>query len=252
MKYLIINADDFGLSASINEGIIRAFNAGSITNATLMIKRASAGEAIRFAKDNPSLPVGLHLDLDDLLGGNEQGEERFNLTRIGLMLKDKSFFRELSLEIDEQIILFKDTGLELTHIDGHHHLHAIPEIFPLLIEKMSDHGIKTVRLSREFDLVKYPPIKWEDDFLNEMKALLKQNGIIYADHFITGWQSYDLHKIINGVTELMTHPGTTEEWRINELGTLTSPKWSTSLKEQGITLTSFKELPKVLAKENNI
>ena len=244
MKQLIINADDFGLSASINEGIIRAFRAGGITNATLMIKRASAGEAVRFAKDNPSLPLGLHLDLDDLLGGNKQGDERFNLDLIETKLKDESFFKELGLEIDEQINAFKETGLELTHLDGHHHLHAIPRIFPLLIEKMAEHGIKTVRLSQKFDLLKYPPIEWDDIFFKEMKALLKQHGIIHADHFITGWQPYDLHKLDRGVTELMTHPGTTEKWRIEELSTLTSNKWAASLREQGITLTSFKELAK--------
>ena len=244
MKYLIINADDFGLSAPVNEGIIRAFKTGGITNATLMIKRASAGEAIRFAKDNPSLPLGLHLDLDDLLGGAEQGDERFNLDRIGAMLKDESFFKELGLEIDEQINAFKETGLELTHLDGHHHLHAIPRIFPLLIEKMADHGIKTVRLSQKFDLVKYPPIEWDDVFLKEMKALLKQNGITYADHFITGWQPYELQKMANGVTELMSHPGTTEQWRIDELNTLISREWADALDEQGIVLTSFRELAK--------
>ena len=244
MKYLIINADDFGLSAPVNEGIIRAFKAGGITNATLMVKRASAGEAVRFAKDNPSLPLGLHLDLDDLLGGAEQGDERFNLDRINAMLKDECFFKELALEIDEQINAFKETGLELTHIDGHHHLHAIPRIFPLLIEKMAGHGIKTVRLSQKFDLVKYPPIEWDDIFFKDMKALLKQNGIIYADHFITGWQPYDLQKMADGVTELMSHPGITEQWRIDELNTLTSGEWAGALDEQGIVLTSFRELAK--------
>ncbi|MDT8318261.1 MAG: ChbG/HpnK family deacetylase [bacterium] len=242
MKYLIINADDFGLSAPVNEGIIRAFEAGGITNATLMIKRASAGEAVRYAKNNRSLPLGLHLDLDDLLGGGRQGDERFKLDRIGAMLKEESFLKTLEAEIDGQIKAFKETGLELTHIDGHHHLHAIPGIFPRLIHKMADQGIKTVRLSQRFDLLKYPPIEWDDYFFSEMKALLKQKGIIYADHFITGWQPYDLQKMAHGVTELMTHPGTTEQWRIDELATLTSGEWSAAVEEEGIVLTSFREL----------
>lgn len=252
MKYLIINADDFGLSTPVNEGIIRAFEAGGITNATLMVKRDFAREAVRYAKDNPSLPLGLHLDLDDLLGGNEKGDERFNLDRIGAMLEEESFFKELALEIDEQISAFKETGLELTHIDGHHHLHAIPRIFRLLVEKMVDQGIKTVRFSQKFDLLKYPPIEWNDAFLKEMKALLKQNGIIYADHFITGWQPYDLKKMAHGVTELMTHPGTSEQWRIDELATLTSVEWADALDEQGIILTSFRELakPKTMSKNS--
>ncbi len=244
MKQLIINADDFGLSPPVNEGIIRAFEAGGITNATLMIKRPSTGEAVRFAKNNPSLPLGLHLDLDDLLGGDKKDDERFNLDRIGAMLEEKSFLKTVESEIDGQIKAFKETGLELTHIDGHHHLHAIPRIFLLLIEKMADHGIKTVRLSQKFDLLKYPPIEWDDTFFKEIKVLLKQKGIIYTDHFITGWQPYELQNMAHGVTELMTHPGTKEQWRIDELTTLTSEEWTTALDEQGIVLTSFRKLAK--------
>ena len=251
MKYLIINADDFGLSAPVNEGIIRAFEAGGITNATLMIKKPSTGEAVRFAKSNSSLPLGLHLDLDDLLGGDKKDDERFNLDRIGAMLEEESFLKTVESEIDGQIKAFKETGLELTHIDGHHHLHAIPRIFRLLVEKMADQGIKTVRFSKKFDLLKYPPIEWDEAFLKEMKVLLKQNGIIYADHFITGWQPYELQNMAHGVTELMTHPGTEEQWRIDELTTLTSEEWTNALDEQGIVLTSFRELAKPRAMGKN-
>ena len=242
MKYLIINADDFGLSAPVNEGIIKAFEAGGITNATLMIKRPSAGEAVRFAKDNPALPLGLHLDLDDLLGGDKKNDGRFDLNRINAMLDNDSFLKELTLEIEGQIGAFREAGLELTHIDGHHHLHAIPRIFPLLVEKMAAHGIKTVRLSQRFDLLKYPPIEWDDIFFKEMKELLKEKGIIFTDHFINGWKPYDLERIDQGVTELMTHPGTSEQWRIDELATLTSGEWSGAIHKQGIVLTSFREL----------
>jgi predicted glycoside hydrolase/deacetylase ChbG (UPF0249 family) len=242
MKQLIINADDFGLSTPVNEGIIRAFEAGGITNTTLMVKRPHAGEAVRFARENLSLPVGLHLDLDDLLGGRGHSDDRFDLDRINSMLEEETFFKGLSTEIDEQISAFKETGLELTHIDGHHHLHAIPRIFPLLVEKMAEQGIKTVRLSQRFDLVKYPPIEWDDAFFKEMKTLLNQNGIIYTDHFITGWQPYELQKTGEGVTELMAHPGTKEQWRIDEMATLTSKEWTKAIDEQGIILTSFKEL----------
>ena len=242
MKYLIINADDFGLSAPVNEGIIKAFEAGGITNATLMVKRGSAGEAVRFAKNNPSLPLGLHLDLDDLLGGDKKNNERFNLDRIGAMLEEKSFLKTVESEIDGQINAFKETGLELTHIDGHHHLHAIPLIFHLLVEKMVDHGIKTVRLSQRFDLLKYPPIEWDDIFFKEMKELLKEKGLIFTDHFITGWQPYELQNMAHGVTELMVHPGIEEQWRIDELTTLISEEWADALDKQGIVLTSFREI----------
>ena len=242
MKYLIINADDFGLSDSVNEGIIRAWEAGGITSTTLMVKREAVEEAIHFAKEKPSFPVGLHLDLDELLGKGLKGEERFSMTRIAALLKDKSFFRELEAEINSQIVTFKNTGLDLSHLDGHHHLHALPQLFPLVIDKMVEHGIKTIRFSQKFDLLKYPPIEWESSFFAEMKALLKRHDIKTAKYFISGWQPYDLHLLKDGVTELMTHPGTTEEWRIEELKTLTRPEWKQALKKEGVILSTFRDL----------
>ena len=242
MKYLIVNADDFGLSDYINEGIIKAHKAGAITNATLMIMREYKREAVRLARENPSLCVGLHLDLDELLGGTEGGPERFEMGKISEALSDRRFFREVESEIEAQIRDFKNTGLELTHIDGHHHLHAVPEIFSLIVKKMVRHGIKTIRFSREFDLIKYPPIRWSEEFFQEMRGLLKKNDIKAADHFVTGWQSYDLKDIRDGVTELMVHPGTKEEWRVKELETLMSPEWMEALKANDIKLISFKDL----------
>lgn len=242
MKYLIVNADDFGLSNYINEGIIKGHQAGSITSATLMIKREYAREAVRLSKENRSLCVGLHLDLDDYLGRDETGTERFGMERISRQLEEPLFFKEVEAEIDAQIRGFQNTGLELTHIDGHHHLHAIPELFPLIVNKMVSYGIKTIRFSREFDLIKYPPISWDEEFFQEMKRLLKKHRIRVAKHFVTGWQPYDLKDISDGVTELMTHPGTKEAWRVRELDMLTSREWIDAVKAGGIRLISFRDL----------
>lgn len=245
MKCLIVNADDLGLSDYINEGIIQAHKAGAVTNSTLMVKREFVSDAVRLARENPSLCVGLHLDLDEFLGRDEKGTERFGMERISRMLSDKRFFSEVEMDIDAQIRAFKDSGLELTHIDGHHHLHAIPELFPLIVEKMVRYGIKTIRFSKEFDLIKYPPIKWGNDFFEEMKGVLKKNNIRVADHFVTGWQPYDLKNIIDGVTELMTHPGTSEDWRVSELTTLTSREWLDAVKTHDIRLISYRDLPEI-------
>lgn len=242
MKYLIVNADDFGLSDYVNEGIINAHKAGSVTNATLMVNREFSREAVRLARENPALCVGLHLDLDDLLGRDEKGNERFGMQRISRMLSDTRFFHEVEAEIEAQIRTFKNTGLELTHLDGHHHLHAIPELFPLIVDKMVSYGIKTIRFSKEFDLIKYPPIKWSNGFFNEMRELLKRDNIKVADHFVTGWQPYDLKNIADGVTELMTHPGTKEEWRVRELDMLTGREWMDAVRVSDIKLISFRDL----------
>lgn len=242
MKCLIVNADDFGLSDYVNEGIIKGHQAGSITSTTLMVNREFSRDAVRLARENPALCVGLHLDLDDLLGRDEKGNDRFGMERISRMLSDKRFFHEVEAEIEAQIRAFKNTGLELTHLDGHHHLHAIPELFPLIVEKMVSYGIKTIRFSKEFDLIKYPPIKWSNGFFDEMRELLKRDNIKVADHFVTGWQPYDLKNISDGVTELMTHPGTKEEWRVKELDMLTGREWIDAVRANEIKLISFRGL----------
>src|SRR5690349_10998590 len=62
-RRLIVNADDFGASRSINEAVIRAHREGILTTASLMVNEPACGEAVELAKQNPRLGVGLHLTL---------------------------------------------------------------------------------------------------------------------------------------------------------------------------------------------
>src|SRR6266540_1720824 len=99
MRRLIINADDFGRSRSINEAVIRAHREGILTTASLMVNEAPCGEAVELAKQHPTLGVGLHLTL--LLGHsalspqeipglvNERGEFSNDPVKVGFQY----FFR---------------------------------------------------------------------------------------------------------------------------------------------------------------
>src|SRR3974390_2966805 len=62
-RRLIVNADDFGRSASINQAVIRAHREGILTTASLMVNEPACGEAAALARDTPALGVGLHLTL---------------------------------------------------------------------------------------------------------------------------------------------------------------------------------------------
>src|SRR5471032_1244484 len=62
-RRLIVNADDFGLSASVNSAVIRGHREGILTTASLMVNESGFDEAVKLAKENPSLGVGLHLTL---------------------------------------------------------------------------------------------------------------------------------------------------------------------------------------------
>ena len=62
-RRLIVNADDFGRSASINQAVIRAHREGILTTASLMVNEPAVEEAVALARENPELGVGLHLTL---------------------------------------------------------------------------------------------------------------------------------------------------------------------------------------------
>jgi hopanoid biosynthesis associated protein HpnK len=159
-RRLIVNADDFGRSASINTAVIHAHREGILTTASLMVNEPGCAAAVALAKQNPKLGVGLHLTLlmgraalppDELPGlVNERGE--FSNSPVGVGFK--YFFRRslrepLRAEIHEQFQRFRTTGLALDHVNGHLHLHLHPVVFSILMEDAGALGLTRLRLTRE-------------------------------------------------------------------------------------------------------
>ena len=68
MKYLIPNADDFGFTRDVNDGIVEAHCHGILTATTLMATGAAFDHAVELARENPELDIGVHLVLVDLPG----------------------------------------------------------------------------------------------------------------------------------------------------------------------------------------
>src|SRR5438046_7924170 len=64
-RILIVNADDFGHSAEVNAGVIRAHEHGIVTSTSLMVRRPAVEEAAEYARSRPQLAVGLHVDLGE-------------------------------------------------------------------------------------------------------------------------------------------------------------------------------------------
>lgn len=92
-RFLVVNADDLGLSEAVNEGVFAAHEKGIVTSASLMVARLAAPVAVAALAEHPDLAVGLHLEV-------EEGEFRDQLER----------FRDL-------------LGRNPTHLDSHHHAH---------------------------------------------------------------------------------------------------------------------------------
>lgn len=160
-RLLIVNADDFGLNASANEAIIRGHRDGIVTSASLMVNEPGFEQAVELARQNPRLGVGLHLTFlcghstlpRETIPGlvNDRQEFDGNPAPVGW----KYFWRrrelrpQLRAEMLAQFQKFRSTGLPLDHIDSHHHLHAHPTIFRLIIESASDLGLTHLRLTSE-------------------------------------------------------------------------------------------------------
>lgn len=159
-RRLIVNADDFGRSHSINEAVIRANREGILTTASLMVNEASCGEAVELAKENPRLGVGLHLTL--LMGHsalppgeipglvNERAEFSNDPVGVGMRYFFRRELREqLRKEIHAQFARFRATGLTLDHVNGHLHMHLHPVVFGILMEDAQELGIERMRLTRD-------------------------------------------------------------------------------------------------------
>lgn len=159
-RRLVVNADDFGRSSSINEATVSAHTCGILTTASLMVAEPACGAAVCLAHEHPSLGVGLHLSL--LMGRaalpveripglvNAEGEFRSGPVTSGLrFFFQRSLREQLRAELHEQFKRFRDTGLVLDHVNGHLHLHLHPVVLDLLMQDADTLGIDRVRLTHD-------------------------------------------------------------------------------------------------------
>jgi hopanoid biosynthesis associated protein HpnK len=160
VRRLIVNADDFGLSRSVNEAVVRAHRDGILTSASLMVNEAGFDEAVKLARENPKLGVGLHLTLlqahsallPEKIPGlvNSRGEFSESPVGVGMDYFFKRNLREqLRAEIHAQFEKFRKTGLPLDHVNGHLHFHLHPTIFKILMEDADKFQIRHLRLTRD-------------------------------------------------------------------------------------------------------
>jgi hopanoid biosynthesis associated protein HpnK len=156
MARLVVTADDLGLSLAVNTAVARAHRDGIVTSASLMVTGDAVDHAVALARALPSLAVGLHLALADARPALPAREIPHLVGADGRLLHDPSRAglrwaasgaarRELRREIAAQFERFAATGLRMSHVDGHHHLHVHPAAFPLvaeLAERAGAHGIR--------------------------------------------------------------------------------------------------------------
>lgn len=159
-RRLIVNADDFGRSNSINQAVLEAHQRGILTTASLMVNEPACAEAVAMARDNPRLGVGLHLTLshgcsalahEEIPGlVNANGEFGSRPVEAGIRYYFRRGLREqLRKEIRAQLQRFRATGLQMDHVNGHLHFHLHPAVFRILLEQAQESGIRRIRLTRD-------------------------------------------------------------------------------------------------------
>jgi hopanoid biosynthesis associated protein HpnK len=270
-RRLIVNADDFGRSHSINSAVICAHREGILTSASLMVNEPASDEAVVLAKAHPGLAVGLHLTL--VCGHaalprlkipglvNEAGAFANNPVGAGFRyFASRPLREELRRELAAQFEKFRATGLTLDHVNGHLHLHLHPTVFAILMENASAWGITHLRLT------------WDPFWLNAglarghwvyravhamlyhilagrarpalRRGAIKHTGAVFGllqnARVDEDYVARLLPALPPGDSELYSHPSL-EEFK-NEFEALVSPRVKALVREQGIRLIRYQDL----------
>jgi hopanoid biosynthesis associated protein HpnK len=281
-RKLIVNADDFGISLEVNDAIISAHREGVLTSTSLMVTGEAFDDAVRLARENPRLGVGIHLVTvmgRSALPASEipslvDSEGNFSNDPINAGLK--YFFsprarRELRRELPAQFERFKSTGLPLSHVDGHLHLHVHPVIFLIAIEQAAKYGARCMRvpvedrrLALEFDsdnrALKTAHSMLFDGLARYMRRRLDDRGFAYPARVYGNLQSgrmnesyflYALEHLSHDLNEIYFHPAKypvgarlskEQEQCQTEYETLTSQGVAERIKSLGIRLVSYFDL----------
>jgi predicted glycoside hydrolase/deacetylase ChbG (UPF0249 family) len=268
-RQLVVNADDFGFTPDVNQGIVEAHRDGILTATTLMANGDAFDDAVRLARETPSLDLGCHLVLiqgRSLLTGRPLPGSVTQL--LGALAR-----RELQIydELSAQVRHIEQAGIRPSHLDTHKHTHLAPPVLEAVARLASERGVLWVR--RPFDFPLSAP-KGAAPLLKRLTSdalaatrrrfhrVLEKHGCRTTDHFagfqITGrFRTAELVRLMEvlpaGTTELMCHPGRCgeplraaatrlKESRERELEALVAAEVRSAIEKRGIELVNYRQL----------
>ena len=276
-RLLIVNADDLGLHEDINRGIYLAHTQGIVTSASLVACGEAFDHAITMVRGCRDLDLGVHLTLVDerplsppetvptLVGpeGRFASTYRQFATRVLMgLVSPAEIYRELRAQVERVM----ETGRAPSHLDSHQHVHLLPSVWRVTRELARQYGIRWIRVPHFQSLVRSPRSLLDPVFRLGLNILSASATGLSSErdwriqtiglHLSGRLGEHDLLRLTTrlhpGISEIVTHPGVktpalTARYRWNyrwsmELAALTSPKISSVIRSDGISLTRFSEV----------
>jgi len=276
-KQLIVNADDYGLTPGVAQGILKAHREGIVTSTTAMMNRPGIADVLRQAQQAPDLGLGVHLVFT-------AGRPVLPLDKVPNLVDDNGLFwrtdvwqtrltqidlNQLRLEWEAQLALFRSLAGEPDHLDCHHFLHVYPSVFEVYLSLAQQEGLPARMPFEAEEQCDQQTAVFAADFrispevvefvLAQNRRLLISHPVRHPDHFIGAFFGDAqislehllpiLEKIDEGVTELMVHPGLCDgalratsgyNWqREQELNVLCDLAVRERLTELGIVLVNY-------------
>jgi chitin disaccharide deacetylase len=227
MKYLIVNADDFGQSPGVNRGVMQAHERGILTSASLMVRWPHAADAAAYARAHPSLGVGIHLDFGEWVLREGQWQPLYSVV-------DEQDASAVEREVASQLAAFRRLiGRDPTHIDSHQHRHRQEPARSIIARVAEPLGLPVRGADAR--------VRYCGRFYGQAEAGLAWPEGITVDALIG-----ILRNLEPGFTELGCHPAAEADLdtmykleRLQELASLCDPRVRAAAGEMGIELCAF-------------
>lgn len=274
MRWLIVTADELGLSSKRNQGIVDAHTRGIVTSASMLAYGPAFREAVKIAKGLPKLDIGIHLNLSEgeplVLGHksivNPSGVF-WGRQEARIRARERKFdLREVEREASAQIECLKSAGIKVTNLSSVDHIHIRGNLAESLALVCRKHAIRCFRCPA--DKLRPPSLKLDPERLaavgeyhqsainavsiyaaQRLRSTENFGGAALTGHLTPDLLLETLRALPVGLTELMVHPGMKSAEsgfegpdREQELKALTDPRLKAVFKEMNIGLTSFAKL----------
>ena len=266
MKRLVVNADDFGFTSDINEGILHSHRDGIVRSASLMANGPAFEHAVQLARQHPTLGVGCHLTL---VQGESLASPGTQLPLSAVRLLANPPARDEAMrEFRAQIERLLDHGIRPSHLDTHQHVHLLPVVLDA-VATLADHfRIPWIRKPFDTPFGLAPVLRtglsiairpWRIPFEERLNQARCRTADYFAGFVATGtmdarWLAALLAGLPSGIGELMCHPGICgpelrraptklKQSREREMNVLCSAEVKQVVASCGIELLSYRDLP---------